>query len=940
MSMKNRVQYLLVALLSVTPVVLRAQGGYTSPADSLRHADSINSIKLSLPSPVSNRIKIMQQNANALNPSQQVNQLKDAAGNKIKQVDAAFTKGLDKVKGKPLSLNLSLEDAVRYQPVPTSLIINNNQTLVNNVYIQGTVQAFGIPLNIKFSNDHSSLTGLGDFNNSLFKFDFNPAQFAGMFKSDLQEYYDLRRNAFAGLDLAGYTRKTVLDKLKSQETVITGKLNNPALSQYLNNPAAITGLLSLSEDQIKQKLTTIAETGAKKINPVKQLNNINPADPLKGLEATTGKLAEEKLKKETAAFTQIAGNTQLQQYLNNPQNLTQLRQMNEQQVMQKLSSLTTGTPSSSPERQVMKFDLVNPVPGLSLTNCIQNAINDHAVAKNTALKSMAHQIVTTKPESVPVNTALQSNINTPGAVQPQTTKQIDSVARAITRIKEQLQSNGMDINKILLIQKMLDSGNGIMPATEQAGSLLAAKPANGIQSIFTKVQDLKIGSFGGQVPGGIQGQDVFMTGTHVTYKLGTIPVTAGYGTSNDIGTAKDAAYQSSVYSSPKKITYLGAQIRRGVFGNVKIAVVSSFGSDANFGNFGIPASSSNNVAFTLSKDMNMGKLGNVSVDVSKSTTLYNNHYQMGTDAILAQKAGVNLDIANDLFEAIGFGFNQHLDMKELDMSDNVYFNYSGMGYQNPGNNGYGGARKKLGGNLKKSFNKNKLTLNLRTDMSSMPISYTTTDQWKTYQVQLDSRYVISKKFNLSLKYNTNGTSKQVDNVTTPVYSFQKLQVDGNISYKIGKDFTVSHFSFAKQDYSNATAMTNVATTPGLTAANGSLIMATYTQSMVMGRNSLTATIFYNKELSSYALIGNMLNTDVSYQYTILDKISLSSGLTYLNNGNIANQVGIRQSVQVFGSKNFDLNTSVDIRKNLVTPLYPDLYSACRAELSLKYHLRN
>jgi hypothetical protein len=346
------------------------------------------------------------------------------------------------------------------------------------------------------------------------------------------------------------------------------------------------------------------------------------------------------------------------------------------------------------------------------------------------------------------------------------------------------------------------------------------------------------------------------------------------------------------------------------------------------------------VAFTISKNMNMGKLGTVDVDVSKSTTLYNNNYQIGSDIILAQKSGVNIGAANDLFDAVEFGLNHHLDIKALDMSDNVYFNYSGMGYQNPGNNGYGGARMKMGGNIKKAFNKNKLTLNLRTDIGNMPISYTTADKWKNYQVQLDSRYVVNKKFNMSFKYTANGTSKEVDNVTTPVYSFQKMQVDGNMNYKIGKNFTVSHFSIGKQDYSNASA---VAASPagvpaGLIAASGSLLTLSYTQSTVINRNSITATLFYNKELSAYSLIGNMLNGDVSYQYQLLGKLNLSSGLTYLNNAGIASQAGVRQTLQLFSGKYFDMNTYVDIRKNLITPLYPDLYSACRAELSLKYHL--
>jgi len=983
--MKIILRYIFVVFAMVLPGVTMAQNGSITQVDTLKAAaDTIGGKKLSIPAPVNNETKALQDKINSVNPSKQVNQVKDAAASKVKQAGDAFTKSLDKVKRPSVTVNLNFQDAVQYQPDPVIQGVTPNQKFVNNFYVQGTVQAFGIPLNVNYSNDRAAIAGLNNVNN-LFKFDFNPAQFTNMFKSDLQQYYDLRRNAFGGLDLAGYTRKVVLDQLKTEETAAAGKIQNPVLTQYLSNPGNVTALLSLNEDQIKQKLTAVAQAEAKKANPVQQLNNINTADPLSALKADADKmaqnevkgqlpaglnnvntanplagltgtartLAEEKLKAQSQAVNDLVSNPDLKKYLGNPANLQQLKGMNEQQIAQKLSSVTA-TAKPAPVQYMSDMD-IDPMPHAGLSGCIRNTAAEvpEPASNNEALKKLAHLIATSqKAGSTPKTTAVPATQLTKSTVSvspqnslpsQQSNKEIDSAAHTIAGIKDKLQKNGVDVSKMLQIQKMLDSGNGSLPSTELASSMLARKPGNTIQSLFSNVQSLKIGSFGNQVPGSVQSQDMFLSGTHVTYKLGTIPLTAGYGSSNDIGSAKDATYQSSVYSSPKDITYLGAQIKRGVFGNVKIAVVSSFGSDINNNTFGIPATSSNNVAFTISKDMNIGKLGKIDVDVSKSTTLYNSNYQIGADAILAQKAGVNINTANDLFDAVEFGLTHQLDIKSIDMSDNVYFNYAGMGYQNPGNNGYGGARTKMGGSIKKAFNKNKLTFNLRTDISNMPISYTTSDQWKNYQVQLDSRYNISKKFNMSFKYTANGTSKEVDNVITPVYSFRKMQIDGNINYKIGKNFTVSHFSIGKQDYSNNTAadpatITTTGIPTGLTSASGSLITANYTQSMVINRNSLTATVFYNKELSAYSLIGNMLNSDVSYQYLLLNKINLSSGLTYLNNAGIASQIGVRQTLQLFASKYFDMDTDVDIRKNLITPLYPDLYSAFRADLSLKYHI--
>jgi hypothetical protein len=866
-------------------------------------------------------------------PLNRARQMSTAAAAKVKQVNDAITKKLDAVKKPSVTFNLSVEEALKYQPAPGSLTVDPTQKFVNNVYLRGAVQAFGIPLNLNYSNDHSGNInpGLGGVNNNLFKLDFNPAQFAGIFKSDIQQYYELRRNAFGGLDISTYARNTVQQKLKEQEGTISGKVNNTMLSQYLSDPSKVSQLLNMDEEQIRQKLIAVA----KQQIPVKDLNAVN-------LQQSVGSIARKKLANEqqsikAGVLKELSAGKDLQQYLNQPGNIKALQGMNEQQIVQHLSAVSQ---SPAPSPAPSDYSFFNVVPGLDIGSYIRRIMAEHSMARDEAVKDMAHRLVLARQSGKTLSPAevLQTNaVQNAGAttdkapVNPnELNNQVNAIAKTITGMRSSLTGQGVDVNKMLQIQQLMDQHGGTLPPTEAAANLLSAKPTNGLQTLFTKIQALKIGAFGNAVPGNTQGQDMFLQGTHVTFKLGNTPITAGYSNSNDISTAKDAAYQSSVYSSPRTITYLGARINRGVFGNVKISVSSSFGTGVNNNTYSTTSSASDNVAITMSKEMNMGRLGNVTFDVSKSTTLYNNNYQIGSDVLLAQKAGVNLNANNDLFEAVGIGLAHHLDIQEIGFSDNVYYNYSGMGYQNPGNNGFGGARMKLGGNVRKSFYKNKLILNLRTDLRNTPISYTTNDQWKNYQVQLDSRYNISKKINMSFKYTANGTDRLVDNISTPVYSFQKMQIDGNLNYKIGKNYTVSHFSIGKQDFTNSY----------VSASGGSMILMNYTQSMVFNRNTLTANILYNKELSSLQLLGNLLNSDVSYTYQLFQKVNLSSGLTYLNNTGIASQAGIRQSVQLMANSHFDLGSYIDIRKNLVTPLYPDLYAACRAELSLKYHFKN
>jgi hypothetical protein len=508
-------------------------------------------------------------------------------------------------------------------------------------------------------------------------------------------------------------------------------------------------------------------------------------------------------------------------------------------------------------------------------------------------------------------------------------KEVDSVASVITGIKAELRKNGLDVHRLLEMQKHLDE-RAMANGSEVAMSFLKRKPRNQLQALFANVRELKIGSFGKNIPGSTDPSDAFVRGAHITFISNNIPITIGYGGSNDLRSYKDAGFENSIYAAPKNISYVSTELRRGALGHVKISFIGSFNQGSGSNSYTAPSSASNNVALTINRMFNLGKFGKAEVDISKSTTFFNRNYQFGAETIIEQRAGIDNSYAGGFFEAFAFGFNHQLDVEKYNLSENVYFNYSGLGYQNPGNNGNGGARKKIGGNLRKSLYGNKLILNFRTDMTQRGISYTSNDQWRNYQFQVDTRYKINPKFNVSLKYNVNGTDKRVDNITSAVYSFQKTQFDGNASYKIGKHVSVSHLTAGLQMFSNK-AVANSA---------GNLLMLNYTQSIVLRKNTLSASFFFNKELSAYRLLGDMLNSDLSYQYSLFGKLNLSTAATYLSNTGIAKQFGLRQGLQVFAGNHFDMSTYVDLRKNLIPPLYPDLYANCRAELSLKYHFTN
>lgn len=936
MTPKPPVLWLLALFLSL-PALLYAQNNVAVPdtGKTKRIADSIFKSMGFVKTPNGTLKSIKGAPANPLtNGSQAMN----SAGEKVNQLKSNFSKGLGAHSAKSVMFNLIAGSDSRLNPFPAFAGLSNNSKFQNIFSLRGNVLAFGIPFTLDLSTDHSPVAQ--QFNrSSLFKFDFDSKQYNSLFRSDLENYYNLRRSAFNGLDLTAYTHNLLTEQLAASKNLAAQSSKTSTLTNYINDPDKLNELLTLNKQQITDKLRS--ELGTQNL-PVSKPDGLIPAVGFNAAANPAMIAGSVDTKMKEAALSDLSKNQEMGRYLNDPGNISQLKNLNEQQLASKLSSLQKS--EGRPVNFLLDVTGYQAWYGDRLSVFLNRVSEQQLQAKQEITNKTAHELFislrqTNSSQFSSIISGQQKtlaglkNNSIPGAdsvkkisdikIDTALSAGIDSVATSITSVTSALQKRGYDVRKMLQMQHLLNDNNFDASSSEFINGILAKKPANGFQSLFSGIGAFKAGSYGNIMPASTQNQELFVSGTHLTVNSNNVPITLGFGSVSDINSAKDAGFQSSVYNQPRNITYIGAQLSK----TFKVSAISSFNHQVRTDLYTIPTISTNNVAFTLSKALSVGPAGNFGLDISKSTTLYNSRFQVGNEAVLEKLGGLNY---NDMFATLSVGVNHHLDIKGLDASDNVYFNYAGMGYQNPGNNGFGGGRMKYGGSIRKAFMQHKLIFNLRSDLTAMPISYTTNDRWKTYQVQLESRYTFSRKFNISFKYTDNGTDKRVDNISSPVYTMRKLQFDGNTNYKIGKYFSASHFTIGQQSFSN----------PATALGDGNLLMINYTQSIVMKSNSLTASVFYNKEMSAYRLIGNMLNSDLTYQYMLFGKLSLASAITYLDNDKLANQVGVRQGIQLFSLSNFEVDSYVDVRKNLIKPVYPDLYASYRAELSLKYHLKN
>lgn len=533
----------------------------------------------------------------------------------------------------------------------------------------------------------------------------------------------------------------------------------------------------------------------------------------------------------------------------------------------------------------------------------------------------------TKP-SFSKNNISEDLTNSKSAVQL-SRRRIDSIIYSVNAVKKELKKAAWTVQKIRLTEKYLaDKHMSISDLNTLVNFTDIAQADNYPHRLLSKVQALKLGSFGNMISSSMSDQDVFMRGGHIAVQTNRGPVILGYGANEDLGLIKDAGMQSSVYSSPQKLAYLSIATNNSPYLRGKFTWINSVSSGQLNERFNVSSLPRNTVGLTINQSLNLKKMGKLNFDLSKSTNVYRNALEAGTERILENRNFFNDYLFDSSFQTLAVGISHQGKIAPWNISNNFYLNYSGLGYQNPVVTGISPVRFKFGGNLKKGFFSNKISLNLRTDIRNTPVNATSDDKWKNYQFQLDSRFRISRKYNFSLKYSENGMAKQVSGASTDIYSSSKFQVSGNANYKLGKCHNSSNLNIAYQKLSNMQ----------LQSMPGNFMNVNYSHSMVLGQNSLSANIFYNKEMSAYELIGDMINGEISYQYVFLRELNLSTAINYLENDQVSKQYGIRQSLQLLAAKNFDFNASVDIRKNLIVPVYPELYPACQAELSLKYYI--
>jgi hypothetical protein len=498
----------------------------------------------------------------------------------------------------------------------------------------------------------------------------------------------------------------------------------------------------------------------------------------------------------------------------------------------------------------------------------------------------------------------------------------------IQKVQQSVYDSGLDPEKLELLEKVAQ-GKISQKELENffVAELAKGKDMGFLQKGYAQLREFQAGNFGHQLPGSFLNRDLFLNGFNFSLRTPRGPVTVGLSTNRDLNSTKDAGFNASTFAIPKLYSYLSVPTTNFSFGSGKLSWVGTYDRQFN-GGLGSAQNAlpRNNMVFTISQAFRFSKAGTFTFDVSKSSTQYKELAAFGPDQLIIDRNTNGNYFRDDFLQTMSVGLNHSIDNKKLGIRSTVFVNYAGSGFQNPGQQGIGNLNLRFGGNIRKEFFHKKMTLSVRSDFKNMPISATDNSHWSNHNIQLDSRFRISRSANLGLKYIDNGVDK-VSQGSTPVYASKKLQLDLNSNYKLFGQRGFSHVSVAQQEIANP-----------LSLGNSSLLQLNYVQTVVFKDFSLSGNLFYNRELNANTILGNMLNSDASLQYQLFRGVSMSSGLSYLDNQNLARQAGIKQSIQFMLKKHFDISAYLDIRKNLITPTYPDLFSTNRGEISIHYYL--
>ncbi|WP_341836435.1 hypothetical protein WJU16_00855 [Chitinophaga pollutisoli] len=329
----------------------------------------------------------------------------------------------------------------------------------------------------------------------------------------------------------------------------------------------------------------------------------------------------------------------------------------------------------------------------------------------------------------------------------------------------------------------------------------------------------------------------------------------------------------------------------------------------------------------LSNRLSLGDWGDVDFELSKSNTSTGGGGTVGDHA--AQSKAAIAHFFNDFATTLSTSLEYNSALPEYGLTQSVYFNYSGMGYNNPGNPYSRRGSTAYGLQVRRSWMKNKASVQVRTDFRNTSRSSLAGSQWKNRTLALDGRLRVSRQVTLSGRLHQSSMFADGDYGRQEQYLNRKASFSSQWNGRMGGLRFINQSSLGLQQMHYLTAGDPV---------KSLFLTAFVSHSIPVGEKLVTANVFYNRDIKDAAVYANLLTADAGYQYRLAKFLQCSSSLTFLDNKGVVRQAGIRQQVSASVLGRCQVNLSVDARKDLVNTPQNYLYGNFRSELSIFYML--
>ncbi|MCF6406422.1 hypothetical protein L3C95_26235 [Chitinophaga filiformis] len=448
-------------------------------------------------------------------------------------------------------------------------------------------------------------------------------------------------------------------------------------------------------------------------------------------------------------------------------------------------------------------------------------------------------------------------------------------------------------------------------------------PLSGIQRLFLHMKTLNLGSFHtASSPMAISG--LFMNGAAGSYLSKGKLLMAGVGSRADGRGMRNAMFNESLSANHYAMQYIGAG--KGTLDKPHTHVTFLNASSRNNNTRQLSQSflSRNTFVGTVSKQIRLGEYGSLNGEFSKSANQFSQATAGNNGYTVSNKAAA-MSFLNDFWQTISVGINYMGSFDKAGLSHKAYFTFAGMGYNNPGApNGLRGSWQ-YGLNVRKKWKQAGLITGLKADMKDMSTSFS--GGWKNRQYSADVSWRLKRNWYLSSKLMQSSLKSSNSDKSTSSFLTRQFTASSQLSSKVAGLPTSNTVVFGLQQINLAS---------GDVRTNSMLVNTSLMQAVMVGGNTLSMNVFYNYDLKQNALYSNLLNADMSWNYTVRKMITCSSGITYLDNRNVVRQIGVKQMISAALLPKLNCSLYIDSRKNLLNTERNYLFGTFRSEVAIQY----